>query len=169
MLAADRRSHVKIRKPDSPLYDKVSTLLRHAFPASSYEVQLIENLRLHNRDLLEWVCIHRNKVVGYIAYSNAYRGQEVCGFHLAPLAVAPDMQLQGIGSELLRFSLRQPQLRESTIFVLGDPHFYRRFGFEPCSQPRCPFTSNNRNFMSLRNSSDHSFVVGYEAEFHCAG
>ena len=113
----------------------------------------------------EWVCIHRNTVIAYIAYSQAFEGAKVCGLHLAPLAVKPEMQKQGIGSELLRFSLRQDDIRESTVFVLGNPGFYRKFGFEPCTVPLCPLAKNNAHFLSIRNTASHLYTVGYEPEF----
>ena len=77
----------------------------------------------------------------------------------------PQMQTQGIGSELVRFALRQEVIRESTIFVLGDAKFYLKFGFEPCSEPRCPFDKGNKNFLSLRNETGEEYTVGYEPEF----
>jgi putative acetyltransferase len=113
----------------------------------------------------EWACLHTNAVIAYIAFTKAYNVAEVCGLHLAPLAVKPEFQRQGIGSELLRFALRQEIIRTNTIFVLGDPRFYRRFGFEPCVMPICPFNKNNAHFLSLRNNSTRQFSVGYEAEF----
>ena len=85
--------------------------------------------------------------------------------HLAPLAVKTEFQNQGIGSELLRFALRQDVIQASTIFVLGDPVFYQKFGFEPCAMPICPFDKNNAHFLSIRNNTSNQFTVGYEREF----
>jgi putative acetyltransferase len=113
----------------------------------------------------EWVCIHRNTVIAFIAFSQAFDGANVCGLHLAPLAVKPQMQNQGVGSELLRFALRQDIIKDNTIFVLGDPDFYRKFGFEPCDVPICPFDKNNAHFLSIRNTPSHEYTVGYEREF----
>ena len=111
------------------------------------------------------VCLHINAVIAYIAFTKAYNGTAVCGLHLAPLAVKPEFQRQGIGSELLRFALRQEVIRDTTIFVLGDPRFYQRFGFAPCVMPICPFDKGNRHFLGLRNTATSRFTVGYEAEF----
>lgn len=147
------------------MYGKASALLRQAFPKSTYEVQLVENFHKNGTAVHEWVCIHTNKVVAYIAFSNAYEGAAVCGLHLAPLAVKPEFQHQGIGSELLRFALRQEVIKASTLFVLGDLRFYGKFGFEPCGEPICPFDKNNAHFLSIRNTLPHSFTVGYEKEF----
>lgn len=156
---------MKIRKVTSDLQPKASALLRNAFPRSNYEVRLVENLHKNAKAVHEWVCIHTNKVVAYIAFSNAYNGTEVCGLHLAPLAVKPEFQKQGIGSELLRFALRQEPIKTETLFVLGNPEFYKKFGFEPCVNPICPFDKKNAHFLSIRNTASAQFTVGYEPEF----
>ena len=156
---------MKIRTLTPENYPKASALLRQAFPRSTKEMQLVENLHKNGKPVHEWVCIHINAVIGYIAFTTAYNGSAACGLHLAPLAVKPEFQKQGIGSELLRFALRQEAIKESTIFVLGDPRFYQKFGFTPCTMPICPFDKNNAHFLSLRNNTASQFTVGYEAEF----
>lgn len=156
---------MKIRKLTLEEYPKASALLRKAFPGSNYETRLFENLHKNRKNLYEWICVHRNKAIAYIAYSSAFNGKEVCGLHLAPLAVTPQMQNQGIGSELLHFSLRQAVIKDKTLFVLGDPNFYTKFGFVHCSTPICPFDKNNTHFLSIRNNPAGMFTVGYEQEF----
>ncbi|MBU4033493.1 MAG: N-acetyltransferase [Proteobacteria bacterium] len=156
---------MKIRALTLENYPKASAMLRQAFPRSSAEVQLVENLHKNNKEIHEWVCIHINTVIAYIAFTKAYNGSAVCGLHLAPLAVKPEFQKQGVGSELLRFALRQKEIKESTVFVFGDPRFYQKFGFTPCTMPICPFDTNNTHFLSIRNTTTSQFTVGYEAEF----
>ncbi|MHB8151361.1 MAG: GNAT family N-acetyltransferase [Desulfobulbia bacterium] len=156
---------MKIRPLTPDNYPKVSALLRQAFPGSTYEVRLVENLHQNGKPMHEWVCIHVNAVVAYIAFTRACNGKSVCGLHLAPLAVKPEFQKQGIGSELLRFALRQEVVKTNTIYVLGDPRLYRKFGFAPCVMPICPFDTNNAHFLSLRNPIVSQFTVGYEPEF----
>ena len=59
---------------------------------------------------------------------------------LAPLAVAPDFQKQGIGSALVRDGLRR--LKEAgfdLVCVLGDPAYYGRFGFVPERHVETPY------------------------------
>lgn len=156
---------MKIRKLTSENHPKASALLRQAFPHSRYEERLFANLHKKGRTVYEWVCIHTNMYVAYIAFTHAYDGEKICGLHLAPLAVNPEFQNQGLGSELLRFALRQEEIRDKQIFVLGASKFYKKFGFEPCSQPICPFDKNNAHFLSIHNPGTHSYTVGYEPEF----
>lgn len=160
---------MKIRRLTASEHPKVAALIRQAFPGDNYESELFAHLHLKNRQLLEWICIHRNRVIAYIVYSKAYRDNTICGLHLGPLAVAPEMQGRGIGSELMRFSLRQQEIKKSPVFVFGDPEFYQRFGFTPCSAPVCPFDKNNKHFLSIRNQETDAFTVGYEPEFKAPG
>lgn len=160
-----QRRKMKIRKPTPENYGKVSGLLGSAFPKSRFEKKLVENFHANKTPIHEWVCIHVNKFIGYIALSNAYKDKEICGLHLAPLAVAPEFQRQGIGSELIRFALRQEPIKTSTVFVLGNPEFYQRFGFRQCAIPLCPFDKDNRHFLALGSTVTASFTVGYEPEF----
>ena len=156
---------MKIQKLTPENYAKASALLRQAFPESNYEVQLFEKLHNNGKTIHEWVCIHIKMVIAYIAFTNAYNGSKVCGLHLAPLGVKPEFQNQGIGSELLRFALRQDIIKANIIYVLGNPDFYKKFGFELCSMPLCPFDKNNAHFSSIRNKASSPFTVGYEPEF----
>lgn len=156
---------MKIRPLTLENHPKALALLRQAFPSSRYEDRLFTHLHKNKRTIFEWVCVHTNRYVAYIAFTQAYHDNKVYGLHLAPLAVNPQFQNQGIGSELLRFALRQKEIREQPLFVLGDTRFYNKFGFEQCTQPLCPFTKNNTHFLSIRNPADLNFTVGYEPEF----
>lgn len=157
---------MKIRTLTPELHAKAGSLVHHAFAPSRFELQLFDNLHLHSRPLYEWVCIHRNAVIAYICFSRAFHGEDACGLHLAPLAVQPQMQGQGIGSELLRFALRQESIATQPIYVLGNPAFYQKFGFAPCKIPLCPFDKGNTHFLSLRSSITDPFTIGYEPEFY---
>ena len=159
---------MKIQKLTEENRAKVYALLRSAFPGSEYEAELVQKFHENGKPVHEWVCIHTNKVIAYIAFSNAYHGNDVCGLHLAPMAVAPEFQRQGVGSELLRFALRQEPIKSQPLFVLGEPGYYKRFGFEPCSLPICPFDKDNAHFLSMRNNTTTHFIVGYEPEFKTA-
>jgi len=159
---------MKIQKVSIENRPKVYALLQNAFPGSDYEAALVRKLHENGKTVHEWICLHVNKAIAYIAFTPAYHGQEVCGLHLAPMAVAPDFQRQGVGSELLRFALRQEVIKNQPLFVLGEAGYYSRFGFEPCMLPVCPFDENNAHFLSMRNSGSSSFTIGYEPEFMTA-
>lgn len=159
---------MKIRRLTKENQTKVYALLNQAFPGSKYEAELVKKFHENSKPVHEWVCIHANRVIAYVAFSNAYNGNDICGLHLAPMAVTPEFQKQGVGSELLSFALRQESIKTQSLFVLGEPDYYKKFGFEPCSVPVCPFDKNNAHFLSIRNNSTISFTVGYETEFKAA-
>lgn len=159
---------MKIQKLNEEHRAKAYALLRRAFPRSEYEALLVQMLHENNKPLHEWVCIHTGKAIAYIAFSNAYHGRNLCGLHLAPMAVSPDFQRQGVGSELLRFALRQEMIKNQPLFVLGEPSYYLKFGFERCTEPICPYDKNNVHFLSMRNDGSTSFTVDYEPEFKAA-
>jgi putative acetyltransferase len=156
---------MKIQQVNPDNQAKAYALLRQAFPKSNYEVTLVQKLRENQRDIHEWICVHRNKAIAYIAFTNAYHGSAICGLHLGPMAVAPEMQKQGVGTELLNFALRQAAIKSQPLYVLGHPSYYAKFGFALCKTPICAFDKHNAHFLSLRNSVSEPFTIGYEAEF----
>jgi putative acetyltransferase len=93
-------------------------------------------------------------IVGHILFSDLSIVGETATFPalaLAPMAVLPDYQRQGIGSQLIRRGL--DTCREHghrIVVVLGHPTFYRRFGFssELAHQLDSPF-SGKASFMAM--------------------
>lgn len=83
--------------------------------------------------LLSLVAVKNNKIVGHVLYTNAIitqTSESVSAQLLAPLAVLPEAQNQGVGTQLIREGLNQ--LKESgveLVFVLGHPDYYPRCGF----------------------------------------
>jgi putative acetyltransferase len=54
---------------------------------------------------------------------------------LGPIAVRPDRQGRGIGTALVRRGLEEcAALGFGAVFLLGNPAYYRRFGFRPASE-----------------------------------
>jgi len=105
-------------------------------------------------------------VVAHILYTPATHGSTVIGYHLAPVAVHPDFQNQGIGAQLIRETLGLSPISSESVFVLGDPQFYERFGFTETTSARCPFDNDNEHFRALRwEGSQQQFEVGYAPEF----
>ncbi len=88
--------------------------------------------------LLSLVAVCDEKVVGHILFTRAEvaAGEKVTASILAPLAVAPHLHKQGIGTRLIEEGLKM--LSESgtdLVFVLGHPDYYPRCGFIPAGLP----------------------------------
>jgi putative acetyltransferase len=61
-------------------------------------------------------------------------GEAVTLVGLAPVAVLPSRQGQGIGTMLVEAGLERLRAAGApAVVVVGDPHYYPRFGFVPAS------------------------------------
>ncbi|MCL2856070.1 MAG: N-acetyltransferase [Defluviitaleaceae bacterium] len=79
------------------------------------------------------------RIVGHIIYSNAHI-LEPCGrqtpvLNFGPISVLPELQKTGIGSALMKHSIKEAKkLGYGAILFFGHPEYYPRFGFVPSSQ-----------------------------------
>jgi hypothetical protein len=71
--------------------------------------------------------------VGHVLFTRARLPEPDCAAALlAPLAVVPDRQGQGIGGRLIEQGVsRLADAGVALVFVLGWPDYYQRHGFEP--------------------------------------
>jgi putative acetyltransferase len=103
----------------------------------SVEAELVDRLRQHGKLLLSLVAVEDGQVLGHIAFSRVYLVPALPGLSgagLAPEAVLPERQGQGIGSELCRKGLeRCRRLGLDYAILFGHPGYYPRFGFKPAS------------------------------------
>ena len=103
---------------------------------TSTERDLVDALREQAPTAISLIAIENDVVVGHILFSpmtlSSHPDVPVMG--LAPMAVVPDRQRQGIGSALVRAGL--DECRRSgigAVIVLGHAEYYPRFGFVPAS------------------------------------
>ena len=132
-------------RPEQPAdIDAIRDLVRLAFtghPVSrGTEPLIIDALREDGALELSLVAEVGGAVVGHIAYSAAGIGDISSGWLLVgPVAVLPEYQGRGIGRALIEASLDVIRSRDALGCVLvGDPDFYRRFGFQQCSRVTWP-------------------------------
>ncbi|WP_392531529.1 GNAT family N-acetyltransferase [Nostoc sp. C117] len=117
---------------DYPAIAEVNTL---AFGQEN-EAKLVEVIRPCDGYIpeLSLVAEIEGVVVGHILFSyiDLVGEQTLQILGLAPLAVRPEFQRQGIGSALMKAGLEIADSKKETIvIVLGHPEFYTRFGFQP--------------------------------------
>ena len=98
------------------------------------EARLVELLRTGRLLIASLVAVDdTGQVVGHIAFSpvtiaTADHERQVAS--LAPMAVLPDCQRQGIGSALIAAGLQAcRQAGYRAVIVVGHPAYYPRFGF----------------------------------------
>lgn len=79
-------------------------------------------------------------IIGQVAFSKVLIGGRDVDWHgCGPLSVAPARHKQGIGSALMRTGLDRLRVRGSKGCVLvGNPDFYRRFGFASTKKLKLP-------------------------------
>jgi putative acetyltransferase len=74
-----------------------------------------------------------NQVIGYVSYSPIFLKSDtnISGYILAPLAVSPAHQKQGVGSNLINSGIDMlTKDGAGILLVYGDPDYYGRFGFK---------------------------------------
>lgn len=103
------------------------------------EAAIVEALRAADALSLSLVAVEDGEIVGHVAFSPvAIGGATAPGwFGVGPLSVRPDRQRSGIGTALMRAGLaRLADARAKGCVLVGDPRYYRRFGFEASSALR---------------------------------
>lgn len=111
-----------------------------AFPDEDL-VPLIRDLLPDEDVVMSLVATIDHDISGHVAFTAcAVEGASLNASLLAPLAVTPKYQRQGVGSEIVNAGLER--LRKAgvdVVFVLGDPDYYSRFGFEPDTLVQPPY------------------------------
>lgn len=90
------------------------------------------------KPLLSLIAFIENKPAGHILFTKGHLANtegKVSISLLAPLAVIPRFQKQGIGGSLIKKGL-ELLLKSGVdlVFVLGHPEYYPRYGFAPASK-----------------------------------
>ena len=113
-----------------------------AFPTPA-EADLVDRLEDEGDAMISLVAEADGQVVGHILMSRMDvqgEGRSWRALALAPVAVLPARQGGGIGSALIRAALERSRSEGTElVFVLGDPAYYRRFGFAAATA--APFAS----------------------------
>lgn len=97
------------------------------------EAQLVDQLRKNVEPLISLVCEDAGEIVGHIMFSpveiDGLAGKHIMG--LAPMAVSPDRQRTGIGSQLIEAGLQHcKNAGVGAVVVLGHTEYYPKFGFK---------------------------------------
>ena len=120
------------------------------------EARLVDALRAAANPYLSLVAVNEaGEVIGHVLLTPiTVEGESAESplLGLGPLAVLPDLQRQGIGSELMRAALEAARaLGSGGVVLLGHPEYYPRFGFQPASRwgLRCEYPVPDEVFMAL--------------------
>jgi putative acetyltransferase len=94
------------------------------------EAVLIDRLRSDGACVISLVAVEGDEIVGHVLFSRMTAPFRALG--VGPISVKPSRQHCGVGSLLIRTGLgRASEAGWQAVFVVGDPKFYSRFGFDP--------------------------------------
>ena len=119
---------MKIR-PESPAdIPFIREVHEQAF-GSGQEAKLVDALRSDGSAILSLVAEDGDRIAGHVTFSRMDAPFPAVG--LAPIGVVPARQRTGIGSALIRHGIASAMEDGwEAIFVVGDPNYYCRFGFD---------------------------------------
>ena len=115
-----------------------------AFDSNEREVvaKLALELVGESESVLSLVATEDDEIIGHIVFSpmKIASNNDSLAYILAPLAVAPAKQKQGIGSQLIQFGLKTlSEIGVDAVFVYGDPNYYNRSGFNRRHKIEAPY------------------------------
>lgn len=165
-----------IRQENVKDYEEVYQLVKEAFASAEHadgnEQELVTALRKGDAFVPELSLVAEidGKLVGYILFTKAKVGEwEVLA--MAPLAVKPEYQKQGVGAALIGEGHRiAKDLGYEYSIVLGSEIYYPRFGYIPATELgiTLPEGFPPENFMAVRLLDNAEMLDGsmvYAAEF----
>jgi putative acetyltransferase len=133
----------------------VRALVTAAFGPDSDTAEFVEAVRAKAEVCLAEVAEAEGAIIGHAQWCAAplvVDGRVVKAAYLSCLSVEPAFQKRGIGSFLVRSGLQQLADRGyAAASLLGDPAYYRRFGFSPelAERIEAPHRSRGRGFQAI--------------------
>ena len=131
---------IRLEREDD--YLEVEKMVRDSFwniyRPGAFEHFIVHHLRDDESfiDNLAYVIEKDSKIVAHINYSKGYllfENQTTDAVVLGPVAVAKDCQNQGLGTQLISYTLDLAK-DYPYVFVIGDENYYERFGFVSASR-----------------------------------
>jgi putative acetyltransferase len=173
----DAADELVIRAETADDIRDVRKLNKKAFKGND-EAKLVDAVREAGYFIpaLSLVAEKGGRIVGHILFT-PIRIEEAGGaapaLALAPMAVLPSCQDQGIGSALVKHGLNEcRKLGHKIVVVVGHPEYYPRFGFVKAGEKglKLPFEAPDEVFMVLELVPDAlsgvKGTVEYPPAFH---
>jgi putative acetyltransferase len=154
-----------LRPEDQGDRHAIFAVVAAAFPTFA-EARLVDRLRADGDAKISFVASIDGVIVGHVMLSRMVADFRALG--LGPVAVVPSRQRSGIGTSLIAAGVAAATGRWDMVFVLGDPAFYGRFGFDPALARRFGSPYAGPQFLALsltRDSSAYSGSVDYAPAF----
>jgi putative acetyltransferase len=123
----------KEKRSDIEAITQVTIAAFNTLPISNHTEQYIINaLRVADALTISLVAENNGDIIGHIAFSPVTISDGTKDWYgLGPVSVLPEYQKQGIGKSLVNEGLSSlKQLGGQGCALVGDPNYYKRFGFE---------------------------------------
>jgi len=133
---------------------QIRTVNERAFGRRA-EADLADALRGRGAHAISLVAEQDKRLVGHVLFTPLTLesgGRQFAALGLAPIAVLPELQNQGIGAQLVTYGIVEcRQAGYECVLVLGRPDYYARFGFVSASRYglRCEYDVPEEAFMAL--------------------
>ncbi len=153
------------------IHHVVEQAFQQAFDSVA-EAKLVDQLRANGKAIVSLVAVEDEQIVGHILFSEVTLGDATI-IGLAPLAVLPSHQKQGIGALLTNAGIEACRNAGYTaMVVLGHPDYYPRFGFVPASRfgIKSEYDVSDETFMAMELQAgaleNCASVAKYQPEFN---
>lgn len=118
-----------IVRPETPADIAAIRIVEEVAFGRRDEARLADDLRAGADAVFSLVAVQDEIIAGHVMFSRMTAPFPALA--LGPIAVLPEYRRKGIASRLIREGIARSEAAGwAGIFVLGDPVFYRRFGFE---------------------------------------
>ena len=121
-----------LRSEESADISKIRRVNKEAFETKT-EADLVDALREDGAVVISLVAIDEGEIIGHILFTNvSLEGFDIPIIGIGPMAVLPEHQRKGIGTQLMKAGLEECKSKDyEAVVVLGYPDYYTRFGFSP--------------------------------------
>lgn len=162
---------IEIRAESMDRFSEVERLHERAFGRAA-EAELLRRVRPAAAPELSLIALEDQQVVGHVLFTPVTiegASSSLTAVGLGPMAVLPERQRLGIGSQLVHRGL--DACREAgyaLVVVLGHPDYYPRFGFRPAADLgiRYPGEAPGEAFMALELDAEARPTQGGVARYH---
>ncbi|TXJ60231.1 N-acetyltransferase [Brachyspira aalborgi] len=145
-----------IRLEEEKDYFETENLTREAFwnvyREGCFEHLIIHNLRKDKSFVKELdYCIEiDNKIIANIVYAKGKLKLENGDIReiliFGPVSVLPEYQKKGYGEKLINYTIEKAkELGFDAIVIMGNPNYYKKFGFESCSKYKIYYEGLDKN------------------------
>lgn len=129
-------NNIQIRETATSDFSHIMEVEKLAFGYDK-EAELVAELLADNtvKPIVSLLVFYKDEPIGHILFTRVYfneQQQQTTMHILAPLAVKPEHQRQGIGGMLIKAGIEKLQEKGSNlVFVLGYKEYYPKYGFIP--------------------------------------